>query len=81
MFAQRVLTLFTLLAAAWLAAASKIAKPQPGLTPDKDPFFKPPQGWQNKQPGDILRWRQIKPIFHLMDMKLEAAYQLLYRTS
>ena len=81
MFAQRVLTLFTLLAAAWLAAASKIAKPQPGLTPDKDPFFKPPQGWQNKQPGDILRWRQIKPIFHLMDMKLEAAYQLLYRTT
>ena len=65
MFAQCVLTLLTLLATAWLAAAANVTKPQPGLTPDKDPFFKPPQGWEKKQPGDILRWRQILSLIHI----------------
>ena len=81
MFAQCVLTLLTLLATAWLAAAANVTKPQPGLTPDKDPFFKPPQGWEKKQPGDILRWRQIQPVAYKMKPKLETAYQLLYRTT
>lgn len=80
MFAQRVLTLLILLAT-WLAAAANVTKPQPGLTLDKDSFFKPPQGWENKQPGDILRWRQIQSVAHKMKPKLETAYQLLYRTT
>lgn len=47
----------------------------------RDSFHAPPDGWQNRRPGDILRWRAIEPQFLQRDVHVHAAYQLLYRTS
>lgn len=46
-----------------------------------DPFYQPDEGWQSKQPGEILRWRKIEPKFIGGDFNVAEAYQLLYRTS
>ena len=59
----------------------KKATARKGLTPDIDKFYKPPIGWQDKKPGEILRWREIEPKFLYSDFKVKEAYQLLYRTS
>ncbi|KAL4401730.1 triglyceride lipase [Malassezia pachydermatis] len=49
-------------------------------TPDKDPFYKPPKGWESKPLGTILRSRKIEPK-GLFDLKVKEAWQILYRTS
>ncbi|WFD34150.1 hypothetical protein MCUN1_000986 [Malassezia cuniculi] len=46
-----------------------------------DPFYTPDAGWEDKQPGDILKWRAIQPKFLTQDFSVAEAYQLLYRTS
>lgn len=46
-----------------------------------DPFYQPEDGWKNKEPGDILRWREIHPKFIGGNFNVASAYQLLYRTS
>ncbi|WFD35075.1 hypothetical protein MCUN1_001924 [Malassezia cuniculi] len=63
------------------ASAQNLTYPQEGFTPAVDPFYDPPSGWEDKQPGDILRWREIKPSFLNTNMSVEHAYQVLYRTS
>lgn len=64
-----------------LLKRGEITHPDPGFTPDKDPFYRPPQGWESKQPGDILNWREIQPAFYYAELKVAKAYQILYRTS
>lgn len=44
---------------------------------NNDPFYQPDEGWQSKQPGEILRWRKIEPKFIGGDFNVAAAYQLL----
>ena len=48
----------------WLAVAMVALVPMAVVgnvaLPQNDPFYYPPKGWQNKQPGDILRSRKIQ---------------------
>lgn len=46
-----------------------------------DSFFTPDEGWEDKKPGDILRWRSIEAKFLEQDFKVAEAYQVLYRTT
>lgn len=58
------------------------ARAQPTL-PEKDPFYVPPEGYEDKKPGTILRHRKVpNPIaaFGLIPVKLAGAYHVLYRT-
>ncbi|WFD01332.1 hypothetical protein MYAM1_004094 [Malassezia yamatoensis] len=51
-------------------------------TPPNDPFYEPPEGWNQTSPGDILRSRKVDLAF--LDIKrinYKAAYQILYRTT
>lgn len=49
--------------------------------PSKDPFYKPPPGFEKTAPGTILRSRQIESALLGSLPVLESAYQLLYRTT
>lgn len=52
------------------------------LSPENDPFYDPPAGWQDKEPGTVLRSRAIIPTLLTFDkINVEHAYQLLYRTT
>ncbi|WFD40672.1 uncharacterized protein MJAP1_003660 [Malassezia japonica] len=49
--------------------------------PDQDPFYYPPNGWQNKQPGAVLRTRKIQAAsVGILKFNLDA-WQLLYRSN
>lgn len=51
-------------------------------SPRDDPFYVPKDGWKDEKPGTILDWRHITPGFTKKNkMKVENAYQILYRTS
>lgn len=77
-----LIAVFTVFCATVLAQTRwHTATAKKGFTPDKDPFYKPPGGWKDKDPGDILRWRKIEPKFLYTDFDVKEAYQLLYRTS
>lgn len=48
--------------------------------PDEDPFYKPPKGWEKKEPGDILRSRKIEAgAYGAIKLNVDA-WQILYRT-
>ncbi|KAB8263066.1 secretory lipase-domain-containing protein [Aspergillus pseudonomiae] len=52
--------------------------------PSTDPFYEPPAGYENEDPGTILRYRNVPHPIALIDpikIKLEAAYQILYRST
>ncbi|KAF7872851.1 uncharacterized protein EAF02_008922 [Botrytis sinoallii] len=53
------------------------------IPPTDDPFYVPPTGLENSQPGTILRSRSIDDlsIGGVMPFQVKAAYQLLYRTT
>lgn len=52
------------------------------LSPENDPFYKAPQGWKDEKPGAILRSRKIEAALLTVDkINVEAAYQILYRTT
>ncbi|KAI9649813.1 hypothetical protein NHQ30_002395 [Ciborinia camelliae] len=53
------------------------------LAPSEDPFYVPPTGLEDCQPGSILRNRSIGPlsIGGAVPFRAKAAYQLLYRTT
>jgi len=70
-----ILGLITLAAHAYaLVARDKL------LLPHEDPFFQPPDGWQDKEVGTILRSRKVT-IKTLVKDNLKEAWQLLYRTT
>lgn len=52
------------------------------LSPEHDPFYKPPSGWKDRENGAVLRSRKIKPaLVTAIEMKVEHAYEILYRTT
>lgn len=57
------------------------AAPAP-LKPSVDPFYSPPDGWEDAKPGDILRSRDSPPLRSLYaPMNYKNAWQILVRTS
>ncbi|KAK3196468.1 hypothetical protein K4F52_000350 [Lecanicillium sp. MT-2017a] len=51
------------------------------IPPSVDPFYQPPDGFESKEPGDVLRSRRIiAGFFGLIPDPIEA-YQVLYRTT
>ena len=50
---------------------------------NEDPFNQPPEGYESAPLGTILRSRSISDVtfLHLNDYNIDAAHQLLYRTS
>ena len=52
------------------------------VSPENDPFYRPRIGWEAKELGTILRSRKIVPALLTVDeVRVEHAYQLLYRTT
>ncbi|WFD41380.1 hypothetical protein MPSI1_000006 [Malassezia psittaci] len=52
------------------------------LSPSNDPFYQPPKGWEEQPLGTILRTRRIVPaLLTVKEVKVQDAYELLYRTS
>ncbi|KAF3483309.1 lipase 1 [Arthroderma uncinatum] len=52
--------------------------------PSEDPFYRPPEGYENAAPGAILKQRKVpNPIAILgkIPVKLKDAYHVMYRTS
>ncbi|KAI3618571.1 hypothetical protein CBS9595_002934 [Malassezia furfur] len=81
---MRPFHVFFLLCSA-LAAAATLTPLHPRafiLSPENDPFYQPPAGWEDKEPGTVLRSRRITPTLLTFDnINVEHAYQLLYRTT
>ena len=50
-------------------------------SPATDPFYQPPAGYENEEPGTILRQRSITVAFLGLIPDPVEAYQLLYRTT
>ena len=50
------------------------------LEPQEDPFYQPPEGWESKEVGTILRTRKVH-MKTLVEENLKEAWQLLYRTT
>jgi triacylglycerol lipase len=51
------------------------------LTPDDDPFYRPPSAYEQANPGDVLRSRDVKIGFLGLIGQRVSATQLLYRTT
>ncbi|PKI83594.1 hypothetical protein MVES_002709 [Malassezia vespertilionis] len=50
--------------------------------PGKDTFYEPDNGWENEEPGAILRTRKVELAFlQELNYKYHEAYELLYRTT
>ena len=55
---------------------------QKPVSPTKDSFYVPKEGWEKAKPGTILASRKIRAGFtERRKIHLDGAYQLLYRTS
>lgn len=51
-------------------------------TPPNDAFYNPPDGWESKEPGTVLRTRKVNLAFlQIAEYNYKAAYQILYRTT
>lgn len=64
-----------------LAAPARSASLQ---TPQNDPFYKPPSGFEKSAPGTVLRTRRIPSklgAFSLFPQNVANAWQVLYRTT
>jgi len=64
-------------------AASEFTIQKPPLLPDVDPFYKPPNGFERFQPGDIIRWRPVPSPVTLDNtyaIRMSKTMQILYRT-
>lgn len=80
-----LLPLFFLASLLRLATAAHLAplgKRADILSPENDPFYKPPSGWKSEEPGTVLRSRKVKPsLLTAIEIKVEHAYEVLYRTT
>ena len=50
------------------------------LEPQEDAFYEPPEGWESKQVGTMLRARKVH-MKTVVKENLKEAWQLLYRTT
>ena len=79
---MRLILILCIVSASSLSAeVAKVVRGGLGpLTPDLDPFYKPPAGYESKAPGHILATRRI--VGSLAGMPVPITYwQLLYRTT
>jgi hypothetical protein len=73
--------------AVWMLAAGPVmAVPvsKALLTPQKDPFYKPPHGYEKTAPGTILRTRKLTDklsVLSLFPQNVANVWQVLYRTT
>jgi pimeloyl-ACP methyl ester carboxylesterase len=74
----RFIVLF--LSALPLITASPIKEPR-AVPPSLDPFYKPPEGFESKEPGTILRNRRVIASFFGLLPDFVETHQLLYRTT
>lgn len=51
------------------------------MLPGDDPFYRPPPGYENTEPGTVLRWREVELAFLGVVPQRFTAIQLLYRTT
>ncbi|PIG81400.1 lipase 2 precursor [Aspergillus arachidicola] len=75
---------FLFVFATCLAYPGSLANRATVTPPSADPFYEPPSGYENTQPGTILRHREVPSPIALIDpikIKLAAAYQILYRST
>lgn len=63
------------------ALAAVVPADRRAITPANDPFYKPPAGFEAKDPGTVLRERRIIASFFGFLPQLIDARQLLYRTT
>lgn len=82
--ARLVYALLTLVAALPFVLGRAVSPAQiesRATIPSEDPFYQPPEGFESKPPGAILRQRKIiSSFFGLLPAPIET-HQLLYRTS
>jgi hypothetical protein len=78
--ARRLLGAGAVLVAAGVGAlgASAVAAP---LTPQSDPFYRPPQGFGAHKPGSVLRSRPVSTAAFGVVPERVRAWQVLYRTT
>lgn len=60
---------------------SQSLSPKRPQKPSKDPFYQPPEGFENEPPGTILRTRSVDVAFLKLIPDPVLAYQILYRTT
>ncbi|WP_433662383.1 lipase family protein [Nocardia sp. CA-128927] len=52
------------------------------LTPQSDPFYQPPAGYESQAPGTVLRSREMRFLTAVTELPLKVqTWQLLYRTT
>lgn len=74
--------MLTCLNASPVRLSSSLVQRSTLVPPSLDPFYTPPSGYQTKPLGTILKTRQVQVAqYGLLPENVEAAYQILYRTS
>ncbi len=63
------------------AAHQELTGGEPLLPPDEDPFYEPPPGYADAEPGTVLRSRDVQIGFLGLIAQRVTATQLLYRTT
>jgi len=76
---KHFVSVFTLVA--FLAGSSIGQLITPPLLPSLDPFYQPPAGFESKEPGAILRTREVATAYFGLIPNPVQAWQLLYRTN
>ncbi|CEI62043.1 hypothetical protein FVEN_g3076 [Fusarium venenatum] len=66
--------------AADISVDTDVALHEQSLPPSKDPWYQPPQGWESKQPGDILRISSVPKLSEIVGNS-SATYHILYRST
>ncbi|GKU08371.1 lipase 1 precursor [Fusarium langsethiae] len=66
--------------AANIGVDTDIAVHEQALPPSKDSWYRPPQDWESKQPGDILRISSVPNLSEIVGNS-SATYHILYRST
>ncbi|MGA9872407.1 MAG: lipase family protein [Rhodococcus sp. (in: high G+C Gram-positive bacteria)] len=61
--------------------ADEWPRPRRAVLPEDDAFFVPPEGFEQTEPGTILRYRDVEVALYGLISQQVDAYQLLYRTT
>lgn len=80
---MNLLTLITTALCAITATSYPLARREGSLAPTDDPFYSPPDDYEDKPLGTILKSRKMPqpPGFVFLDQDLAGTHQILYRTS
>lgn len=63
------------------APHDELRRGEPPISPDDDPFYRAPQGYEHAEPGTVLRSRDVEIGFLGLVRQRVKATQLLYRTT